>query len=67
MVEKNLHDTDKIVASENPIDSPGLYPNPEELLTKETIETKILQKLTGKSCVSVEQFDKELVLELCKF
>lgn len=64
---KDLHETDKIVAADNPMDSPGLYPDPEQLLTKDTIETKLLKKLTGKSCVSVAQFDKELVLELCKF
>jgi aspartate carbamoyltransferase catalytic subunit len=33
---------------------------------KEKINTGVLNRLTGKSCVSVAQFDKELVLELCK-
>ncbi len=67
MVEKNIHDTDKIIAAENPIESPGLYPDPEKLLSDDTINSVILRRLTGKSCVSVAQFDKELVLELCKF
>lgn len=67
MVDKNLHDSDKIIAAENPIESPGLYPDPGELLNNETINTKILRQLTGKSCISVGQFDKDLVLELCKF
>lgn len=67
MVEENVHNSEKIKASNNPIQSPGLYPDPEKLLMKAKIDTKILRRLTGKSCISVEQFDKELVLELCKF
>jgi len=67
MVEKNIHDSDKIIAAENPIESPGLYPDPGKLITNETIDLGILRQLTGKSCVSVAQFSKELVLELCKF
>ncbi|MBN2225825.1 MAG: aspartate carbamoyltransferase [candidate division Zixibacteria bacterium] len=68
MVNGNdLHETDKIVAAENPIKSPGLYPDPEKLLVRDTIDTAILKRLTGRSCISVAQFDKEFVLELCKF
>jgi aspartate carbamoyltransferase catalytic subunit len=51
----------------NPLDSDGLYPNPELLLEKETIDLSVLQRLVGQSILSVEQFDKELVLEICKF
>jgi aspartate carbamoyltransferase catalytic subunit len=51
----------------NPLDSDGLYPNPELLLEKETIDLSVLQRLVGQSILFVEQFDKELVLEICKF
>lgn len=51
----------------NPLDSEGLYPNPELLLEKETIDLSILERLVGQSVLSVDQFDKELVLEICKF
>jgi aspartate carbamoyltransferase catalytic subunit len=67
LVEKNVHNTDKIIAADNPIESPGLNPDPEKLISHDTIDTKILSRITGKSCVSVAQFDKEFVLELCKF
>lgn len=54
-------------ASENPIDSPGLYPDPENLIKEESLDLGILGKLVGSSTVSVNQFDKQLILELCKF
>jgi aspartate carbamoyltransferase catalytic subunit len=55
------------VAAENPIDSPGLYPDPEQLLSRDTIDLDVLGRLVGQSLVSVSQLDKALVLELCKF
>ena len=51
----------------DPIKSDGLTPNPEKLLEDEVIDIGILKKLTGQSIISVDQFDKKLVLELCKF
>lgn len=52
---------------ENPIGSEGLYPDPEQLLAKDPIDLNILKKLVGQSIISVDQFDKEIVLEICKF
>ncbi len=45
----------------------GLNPNPEKLLKRETIDLSILKKLVGNSVLSIEQFDRSLALELCKF
>lgn len=52
---------------ENPMDSQGLYPDPEKLLDKDQIDLNILKKLVGQSIISVDQFDKATVLEICKF
>ncbi len=52
---------------ESPIGSEGLYPDPELLLHKDPIDLAILKKLVGKSIISVDQFDREMVLEICKF
>lgn len=49
------------------VDPIGLNPDPEKLIDKDTINLKILKKLKGQSVLSVDQFDKELVLEVCKF
>ncbi len=51
----------------NPEDIPGLYPNPEKLISKGEINRSILERLSGQSILSVNQFDKDLVLEICKF
>lgn len=51
----------------NPSDSEGLYPDPEQLIGKETIQLSILQKLIGQSILSIKQFDHDMVLEICKF
>jgi aspartate carbamoyltransferase catalytic subunit len=53
-------------AKDNPLDSGGLYPNPESLYGKDPIDITILSRLVGQSVLSVDQFDKELVLEICK-
>ena len=55
------------VELDNPMESDGLYPNPEELLAGDKIRLSILQKMVGNSILSVRQFDKPLVLEICKF
>ncbi|PHN06314.1 aspartate/ornithine carbamoyltransferase family protein [Flavilitoribacter nigricans] len=52
---------------ENPLTSEGLYPNPESLYAQDSINLGILNRLVGQSILSVDQFDKELVLEICKF
>lgn len=51
----------------NPLESNGLNPDPVELISEDTINLDILKKLKGQSVISVNQFDKELVLEICKF
>lgn len=58
---------EKPISEENPLDSDGLYPDPEKLLDKDSIDLSILQKLIGTSILSVDQFNKQLVLEICKF
>ncbi|TNE52644.1 MAG: aspartate carbamoyltransferase [Bacteroidetes bacterium] len=52
---------------ENPLDSEGLYPDPGRLLREDPIDLNILKRLVGQSILSVDQFDKALVLEVCKF
>jgi len=51
----------------NPMESNGLHPNPNALIETDTINLNVLKRLIGQSVVSVKQFDKELVCELCKF
>jgi len=53
--------------TDKPIESDGLYPDPEKLYKKEPIQLDVLKKLTGNNVLSAKQFDKELVSELCKF
>jgi len=65
MVEENNNGGSVVVSA--PKDAPGLKPDPEKLISKETIDLDILRKMANRSCVSVSQFDKEFVLELCKF
>lgn len=66
MVTEKLQNAPNLL-EENPLDSTGLYPDPGNLLAQEYIDINILRRLVGNSVVSVEQFDKELVLEICKF
>jgi aspartate carbamoyltransferase catalytic subunit len=51
----------------NPLDSDGLYPNPEDLNPREKIDLATMTRLVGHSIVSANQFDKKLIVELCKF
>lgn len=48
-------------------DSEGLYPDPGKLIEKEKISLDILQKLAGQSILSIKQFNREMVFEICKF
>ncbi|MCB9316379.1 MAG: aspartate carbamoyltransferase [Lewinellaceae bacterium] len=66
MVTEKINPASKKI-DENPLDSEGLYPDPEKLLGEDYIELDILKKLVGQSILSVDQFDKKTVLELCKF
>ncbi len=51
----------------NPMESNGLHPNPDSLIREDTINLSVLRRLVGQSIISVGQFDRELVCELCKF
>ncbi len=51
---------------QKPAASDHLKPNPEDLLLDDRIDLKVLKKLVGGSILSVHQFDKNMVLELCK-
>ncbi|MBD3403987.1 aspartate carbamoyltransferase [candidate division GN15 bacterium] len=61
---KQPDDTEAVV---NPMDSEGLYPDPEKLIEEETINLEVLRKLVGESLIEVNQLDRPLVLEICKF
>jgi len=51
----------------NPLESNGLHPDPTDLIGEDTINLTVLKRLVGQSVLSVKQFDRELVCELCKF
>ncbi len=49
-------------------EGPGLRPHPDKLLSDDNaIDLDLLGQLVGRSTVSVDQFDKDLVHELCRF
>lgn len=64
MVNEKFKDKDQVI--EDPLNTSGLNPDPEKLLKRETIDLDILHRLVGQSVLSVKQFDKPLVLEVCK-
>ena len=66
MVEK-FKDSTQNKLEINPLESGGLKPDPKELIDQDDVKLDVLKQLVGQSIVSVKQFDKELVLELCKF
>lgn len=51
----------------NPLESNGLHPDPNGLIGKDSIDLNVLKRLVGQSILSVNQFDRELVCEVCKF
>lgn len=51
----------------NPLESNGLHPDPNSLIHADTINLNVLRRLVGQSVISVKQFDRELVCEVCKF
>ncbi len=51
----------------NPMESNGLHPSPDKLIEADTIDLNVLKRLVGQSVLSVGQFDRELVCEICKF
>jgi aspartate carbamoyltransferase catalytic subunit len=57
----------KTDAPANPMESHGLHPDPNRLIRADTINLKVLKRLVGQSVISVKQFDREMVCELCKF
>jgi aspartate carbamoyltransferase catalytic subunit len=65
MVDPQFSESNNLLV-ENPLDSGGLYPDPGQLIVKDKVNLKVLKKLVGQSILSVNQFDKELVLEICK-
>lgn len=65
VVQKFTSPNEKVLA-QKPIHSEGLYPDPEELLNTGEINLPVLERLIGQSVISVDQFDKTLILELCK-
>lgn len=66
MVTTKSH-SEKNNMEDNPLTSDGLYPDPGKLFENDSIKLNILKKLVGQSIVSVDQFNKDLVLEICKF
>lgn len=46
---------------------PGLTPAPEKLIHASELKLDVLKRLVGQNIISVDQFDQELVLEICKF
>jgi aspartate carbamoyltransferase catalytic subunit len=67
MVTPTFPPTSTISENLNPLVSDGLNPDPRRLISKEAIDLKVLRRLVGQSILSVTQFDKPLVLEICKF
>lgn len=51
----------------DPLNSGGLNPDPKKLIQSDKIDQRILNRLIGQSILSVQQFDKALVCEICKF
>lgn len=55
-------------APEDPLDSEGLNPDPENLFEEEKcLDLSILKQLAGQSVVSIKQFNRDLVCEISKF
>lgn len=57
------------LSKEHPVgmEQEGLVPDPEGLITNDSIHLDSLKRLVGRSVISVKQLDQELVSELCKF
>jgi len=66
MVKENFKSTANRLEG-NPLNSNGLYPDPEKLLEKDSINLNILRQLVGRSIISADQFDRTTVLEIAKF
>ena len=54
-------------ANVDPLLSDGLNPDPKKLITKDSINLNVLKRLVGQSVLSVKQFDRQMVIEVCKF
>jgi len=66
MVNRKFNALDSTL-HQDPLASDGLNPDPQKLIREESIHLDVLKRLTGQSILSVAQFDKQLVLEVCKF
>ena len=51
MVAKQFTKNGQEALDKNPLDSDGLYPDPEKLLSEDTIDLNILKRLVGQ-CLS---------------
>lgn len=51
----------------DPLTSNGLNLDASGLIREDFITLDVLKRLVGQSILSVQQFDKELVIEICKF
>lgn len=60
-------DPKESVLEVNPFASNGLHPDPKKLIDEGKIDVNVISRLIGQSVLSVKQFDKEIVCELCKF
>jgi aspartate carbamoyltransferase catalytic subunit len=67
MVKQSFLQPSSTSEIQNPLVSDGLNPDPRRLITQEAIDLTVLRRLVGQSILSVSQFDKSLVLEICKF
>ncbi|MCB0279152.1 MAG: aspartate carbamoyltransferase [Calditrichaeota bacterium] len=67
MVMTKIKDATESLVDVKPMESDGLYPSPKKLYKEDPIDATILNQLVGQSIYSVNQFDKRLVLEICKF
>ena len=53
--------------TDHPLDTDGLNPPAENLITARPPRVEVLRRLAGTSILSVRHFDRELVRELCAF
>lgn len=65
MNERKTEQSD--ITTVNPMDSEGLYPDPETLIRDDRISLTILRSLVSQSLIDVGQLDRQTVLEICKF
>lgn len=67
MVEEPIRPAKTGTLASRPPESEGLTPNAEDLISHDSLDLTALKRLVGTSVVSAKQFDRPLVLEICKF